>query len=231
MYAPLALKIVYSQCAFSMSDSLFVRAPVLQITANPPMTTETSRKSKSKSHAGAIAGGAIGGIAALLGIGAIALVAGRRQSRSRRRQSVGSAFEREVTTPEWPMTVTPFNPTLIAVPALETDPQANSHRRWTEGIEPEGAPLVHTSPSSDSPVSWPYVVPFPVGLSCKELARLRNGSLRSQFGDSLPIAATELVSLEAQRLQSEVESLRREMQQLRAERPEAPPSYRDDGGA
>ena len=212
-----------------MTDSLFLRAPVLQIAANP-VTTGISSKSKSKSHAGAIAGGTIGGIAALLGIGAIALVANRR--RSRRRQSVGSAFEREIITSEWPMSGTPFNQAFIGVPMLDSGAQTDLQQRRTEPVEPEGAPLVHSSPSSDSPVLSPYVVPFPVGLSSKELARLRNGSLRSQSGDPWPVASTtELVSSEAQRLQSEVESLRREMQQLRAERPEAPPSYHEDGGA
>jgi len=81
-------------------------------------------------------------------------------------------------------------------------------------------------------------LPLPVGLSGKELARLRNESSHSQLTDALSsglllTATTELgaatSSSEARRLQSEVESLRREMQQLRAERFEAPPGYEDEG--
>jgi hypothetical protein len=195
--------------------------------------------SKSKSQAGAIAGGVIGG-AALLAIGAIALVALRRRRRSRRRKSIGSAFERDVIdVPDFPMTLTPFNATLTGTTELETGSQANSQERWTEPVEPETVPLVHSSTPSDSPVPSSRVVPLPVGLSSKELARLRVDSSFTQSTDALssgpPLTATTELgvttpSSDARRLQSEVESLRREMQQLRAERFEAPPVYHEDGG-
>jgi len=235
MYAPLALKFVYSKRPFSMSDLVFLRAPVLQITANP-VTTGTSSKSQSKSHTGAIAGGAIGGVVALLAIGAITLVA--RGRRSRRRKSIGSSFERDVIEPDLPMTMTPFNPTLTGAAELETGSQTKWQQRWT-GPEPEIVPLAHASTPSDSPVPSPLVVPIPVGLSSKELALLREDSSRSQSTDAFlsglsSTATTErgvaTSSTEARRLQSEVESLRREMQELRAERFEAPPGY-EDGGA
>ena len=112
--------------------------------------------------------------------------------------------------PDESMTVTPFNPTLLHA-TTPSDPLAPSSR----GASP---PL-----------------PPPVGLSSKELARLRQVSSQPQSTDALPSgslpATTErgvaTSSSEARRLQSEVESLRREMQQLRAERSEAPPGYED----
>ncbi|KAH8997909.1 hypothetical protein EDB92DRAFT_1792338 [Lactarius akahatsu] len=217
MYAPLALK-----------------APVLQITANP-VTTGTSPKSKS--HTGAIAGGAIGGVVALLAIGAAVLV-GRR--RSRRPKSIGSSFETDVVRPDLPMIVTPFDPTLVGATEPETGSSTNWQQRSTEPVEPEIVPLAHAPNPSDSPVPSPRVVPVPAGLSSKELARLRRDISHAQPADTLPSgpslpAITEQAvassSSEARRLQSEVEALRREMQQLRVdtvERFEAPPGY--DGG-
>jgi hypothetical protein len=216
-----------------MSDLLPLRAPVLQITVNP-MTTGTSSKSQSKSHAGVIAGGTIGGVAAFLAIGAIALVVRRRRKRSCQRQSIGSSFETVVTAPNWPMAVTPFDQTRFGVVSLETGSQRISQQHWAEPVRPESNPLVQALPSN-SPVSSPRVVSFPVGLSSKELARLRAENSRSQSNgpwSSGPTfaATTELSgatsSLEAQRLRSEVEYLRN---QLLVERPEAPPVYEDRG--
>ncbi|KAH9021525.1 hypothetical protein EDB85DRAFT_416268 [Lactarius pseudohatsudake] len=219
MYAPLALKV-----------------PVLQIAADP-VTTGTSPKSKSKSHTGAIAGGAIGGVVALLAIGAAVLV-GRR--RSRRPKSIGSSFETDVVRPDLPMIVTPFNPTLVGATEPETGSPTNWQQRSTEPVELEVVPLAHAPNPSDSPVPSPRVVSVPAGLSSKELARLRRDNSHAQPPDPLPSgpsspAITEQAvassSSEARRLQSEVEALRREMQQLRVdtvERFEAPPGY--DGG-
>ena len=236
MYAPLALKFVYSKRAFSMSDSLFSRAPTHQINAFP-LTTGALSKSKS-SHIGAIAGGAVGGVAALLALGAIALVARGRRRRSRRRKSIGSMFERDVIDPDLPMTVTPFNPTFTGVAELETGHQMSRQERWTES-GPESASLVHPSTPSDSPLPSSRVVPLPLGLHSKELAQLRADNSHSQSTDALSSGtllspATERSAdtsySETRRLQSEVEYLRLEMQQIRAERFEAPPVY-EDGGA
>ena len=92
----------------------------------------------------------------------------------------------------------------------------------------------------------PAVVPAPVGLSSKELAQLRtdalvrsqnnlasSGSSSSQPNPALPVTtirrtATAVTSSNTRQLQSEVEDLRREMQLLRAERFEAPPSYAEE---
>ncbi len=66
-----------------------LRVPAVQITAN---LTSTAGNSKSKSHASAIAGGVVGGIAALLASGAISLVVLRRWRQSHTSASVGSSL-------------------------------------------------------------------------------------------------------------------------------------------
>ncbi|KAH8978969.1 hypothetical protein EDB86DRAFT_3108313 [Lactarius hatsudake] len=218
MYAPLALKVL----------------PV-QITADP-VTTVSGTSPKSKSHTGPIAGGAVGGVAALLAIGVVAFVARRRRRRSRRRKSIGSLFESDFMEPDLPMTLTPFNPTHTGVAELGTGSQTNWQR---QPMEPEIVPLVHAPTPSDSPMPSPRMVPVPVGLSSKELARLREDNSRSQSTDALtpgPSSAAIIEQgiatspLEARRLQSEVEALRREMQQLRVERFEVPPGYASEDG-
>ena len=158
----------------------------------------TGASSKSHLHAGAIAGGTIG-VAASLAIGAALLA----RNRSRRRKP-------SFVKPDSSMTVTPFNLTLL-----------------------------HASTPSDSPAPSSRVasppLPPPVGLSSKELARLRQDGSRPQSTDALPSGplpsnterGVATSSSEALRLQSEVESLGREMQQLRAERFEAPLGYED----
>ncbi|KAN0141387.1 DUF1793 domain containing protein [Lactarius tabidus] len=182
----------------AMYAPLALKVPVRQITANPVTTGASSNSNSprnSQSHASAIAGGAIGA-AVLLAIGA-ALLARRR---SRRRKLMESSLVKS----DLPTTVTPFNPTLL-----------------------------HASTPSDSPVSSSRVAPPPVGLSSKELARLRQDSSRPQSTDASPPgplsttaeSGVATTSSEARRLQTEVESLRREMQQLRVERFEAPPGY------
>ena len=113
---------------------------------------------------------------------------------------------------------------------LEASSHTNLQQPWAEPVEPETTPLVHAfTPDSSS-----RVVPLPANLSSKELARLREDNSRSQSTSSGPLTATtelpvDASSSEARRLQSEVESLRREMQELRAERFEAPPLYHEDG--
>ena len=87
------------------------------------------------------------------------------------------------------------------------------------------------------------MVSIPVGLSGKELAQLRTNASRSETTDRRPsdyssppttdgdalggVAAENAPSPDARRLWSEVDLLRHEVQQLRAERsePEAPPTY------
>ncbi|KAH9064487.1 hypothetical protein EDB87DRAFT_1680356 [Lactarius vividus] len=224
MYAPLALTV-----------------PVLQITANPVTTGTSSQPQsqshwKSKSHTGAITGGAIGGVMASLAIGAITLVWRRRR---RRFKSIRAWLKGDVIEPDLPMMATPFDPTLAGAAELESSFQTSWQQRWVGPVEPEIVPLVH---ASDSPMSSPPVTPIPAGLSSKELARLRRDISRSRSADALPSAPSlpaitgqgvATSSSEARRLQSEVEALRREMQQFRVDtvgRFEAPPGYEDGNG-
>ena len=121
----------------------------------------------------------------------------------------------------------------------------------TDGPEGEMVALHHLSQTPTPPIAHARarsVAPTPAVLSSKEMARLRaealsRGSLRlSHNGSSPTVSQSESTSsqantvtgpgeanagLDTRRLHSEVESLRREMERLRAEGVviEAPPSY------
>ncbi|KAH9171796.1 hypothetical protein EDB89DRAFT_2096462 [Lactarius sanguifluus] len=213
MYAPLALT-----------------APVVQITING---TVSSSSSTSTSHTGAIAGGVAGGVVALiLVVGAIAFVRRRRRQDNFRGSLVSdTAMEAGLQTK-----VTPFAPTLAGVALLEAGSQSGTA---IDGLTSSSEPLLPLSHS---------VTPVPVGMSSKELARLRSMAIRSQpthtwsspsgsqpSNPPTTISTAERSSTatpppETRRLQTEMESLRREVQELRAERFEAPPSYGAGGG-
>ncbi|KAI9430131.1 hypothetical protein H4582DRAFT_2104007 [Lactarius indigo] len=202
VYAPLALK-----------------APVLQITAN--LTTTTGTVTSSKSHSGAIAGGVTGGLAVLLAIGTIAFVKRRQRKRSHRTTSVAVA----------PYTDSSTESALAEAVPLDVGPQTD----WQQQ-------LAHRPFFPEySPYPAPPVVSIPVGLSGKELAQLRSNASRSQSTDRRPsdlsltattdggvpggLPAEATSPSEARRLRSEVDLLRHEVLQLRAERSEAPPTY------
>jgi hypothetical protein len=197
-----------------------------------------------KRHSGAIAGAAVAGVAAvLIVIGVAAFV--RRQRRLRRRKSVASAFSGAFLESDPASNVTPFD----AIPLGSTYQESGS---WSERQEllpgppeaeiPPDSYNLANAPSSVFPRPRP-VDPVPAGLSDKELARLRaeaqwththsESSLNGPQPRSSPAIANQprgaTSGLDARRLESEVESLRREMQELRAERLEAPPSYTDGG--
>ncbi|KAI9440205.1 hypothetical protein BJY52DRAFT_524154 [Lactarius psammicola] len=211
----------------AMYAPLAVKAPVVQIPNNLITTTGTP----SKSHPGAVVGGVIGGVAVLFAIGAIALVEWRRPKQSHRRASVRSLLRQSHRRTS--VTVTPYSPTeseLTEAVPLEAGPQTDWQQRLAHRpFFPE-----------DSPPST-RVVSIPVGLSSKELAQLRSNGLRSPSTDGRPsgpslagtidrgalgsAAAEATSSFEAQRLRSEVDFLMHEIQQLRAERSDAPPTY------
>ncbi|KAH9072398.1 hypothetical protein EDB83DRAFT_2261387 [Lactarius deliciosus] len=141
----------------AMYAPLALKVPV-KLAANSTIVTP------SKSHTTMIRGVLIG-VAALLVIVAIALVVWRRRRQSHRRTSVvPSSFE--VMSQGTQATVTPFNPTgstLTEVAALDAGPQRGSQR------------FAHRPSSSEGPlVPLRRVVTAPVGLSSKELARLRS---------------------------------------------------------
>ncbi|KAH9005341.1 hypothetical protein EDB86DRAFT_1754345 [Lactarius hatsudake] len=240
MYAPLALKFVCSkQVIFEAPTYFSLRVPV-KLTANPT-TTATS----SKSHTNVVSWrtGVLGGIAALLVVLVIALVVWRRRRQRRRRTSVGPSSLGEVVSQDTQFTVTPFNPigsTPTEVASLDAGPQTDLQQQLTH----------RPSPLEDSPLPLRGVVSIPVGLSSKELARLRSlaNRSRSQPIDGRPsnppltatadrgavegAAAAATPSSEAQILRSEVNVLRQEVmheimeiQQLHSEISEPPPSY------
>ncbi|KAH9001001.1 hypothetical protein EDB92DRAFT_1824145 [Lactarius akahatsu] len=216
MYAPLALE-----------------APVVLITPNP-----TAIVTSSVPHTGlsVVTKGVIGGVAALLAIGAIALVVWRRRRRGYRRTSVEPSFLSEVVSE---VTVTPFDPTRpitteVALPLA--GPQTDSQQL-----------LLHRPLSPDgSPLPLRRAVPIPVGLSDKELARLRslaNGphsqptegqpsnpllTVTTDRGELGGVTGAATSPSEAQRLRFENNFLRHEIEQLRVERSESPPSYASD---
>ncbi|KAI9448902.1 hypothetical protein BJY52DRAFT_1309780 [Lactarius psammicola] len=218
MYAPLALKV-----------------PV-KLTANPT-TTGTSSKLQTNLAARGTIRGVLGGVAALLVILVITLVVWRRRRRSHRCTSVGPSSLEEITSQGTQVMVTPFNPTgstITEVAPLDAGPQTDSQKRF-----------FHLSSSSeDLPLPLGRVASVPVGLSSKELARLRSMTIgsRSQPMDGLPsnpslTATTDRVALggaaaaatssssEARMLRSEVNVLRHEIHRLQEEIFESPPSY------
>ncbi|KAH9077872.1 hypothetical protein EDB83DRAFT_1527164 [Lactarius deliciosus] len=239
MYAPLALTSVHSKRLFIRClTHYFLRAPVVQITVN---TTTTTTTPKATSHTGAIAGGIAGGVVILiLVVGTIVFVR-RRRGQYDFRKSTGTSFSGAAMEAGSQMAVTPFSPTLGAATAsLEAGYQSGSTSFTSEPPPP---------PPPPPPPQRAALAPVPVGLTDKELARLRSAAIRSpptshartSSSGSQPTVtypstigtgegSTSIPTPETRRLQSEVESLRREMQELRAERFEAPPSYGTGGG-
>jgi hypothetical protein len=223
---------------FRGSDLLFLRAPV-RLEVNSSQTVTPQAGIPPKSHTSAVTKGAIGGVAggvaALLAVGTIALVAWHRRKQSHGRTSVGSSFLRESTNQGTHATVTPFNPTMST--PIEAAP-------FVAGTQMDFPQRLSSRPFStgDPPLPLRRMVSVPTGLSGKELARLRSNRLRSQAMDgraSDPLltvtigrdalggaVASPTSSSEFRRPRSENNFSRQEMheiQQLLAERPESPP--------
>ncbi|KAF8497609.1 hypothetical protein F5888DRAFT_1906874 [Russula emetica] len=219
---------------------LVLKASVLPINANG--TTGKPRLLR-KRNIGAIVGGIIGGVSAIFAVIGVVIFVQRRRRRVRPKSVLSSSDTWEAGLHA--IIVTPFDPNLNS-----------SEGTRDTGFLPEQQPLVDENPdtelvalhrpSSSPPDVLPLpqpVVPVPVGLSDQEIARLRAQTLgsqqfqaqtRSTSNVSQPeTAATESgeasSSYDNRRLHSEVEfeSLRREMERLRAEGlvNEAPPSY------
>jgi hypothetical protein len=116
----------------------------------------------------------------LLAFGTIALVVRHRRRQIHGHTDAGSSFLRESTNQGTHVTVTPFNPTMSHIPR---------QHRWQQGlrwISPNGCLSPPFSPG-DSPLSLRRMISVPVGLSGKELARLRSSRLRSQSMDGQAI--------------------------------------------
>lgn len=150
--------------------------------------------------------------------------------------------------------VTPFDPNSSEV-TQDSGIRAEQQPLVIGEPEAEMVALQRLSSSPASPLAIlplsPPVAPIPVGLSAKELARLRTEALSfpqsphpgvststSNASQSLsspnvtPEPGEAISPYDTRRLHSEVESLRREMERLRAEGLviAAPPSYTEGDG-
>jgi len=224
-----------------MSHLVSFRAPVLSIKANG---VDRGRSGSSRASTGTILAAVTGVVAATL-IGLAVFVLVRRRRRREKHKSLGSF---DLTHGNSSEVITPFEPIPLA--------QAYSHDSSATWMEQQQL-LLHPSEAGIIPVPYDIssaptpvpprsnlqpVAPVTGGLSSKELAFLRAEGRNAQqtSPNSLsnrpqPASPSGIIfeqgratsTSEAWRLQSEVESLRREMQQLqvRTERFEAPPSY------
>ncbi|KAH9040318.1 hypothetical protein EDB83DRAFT_1652891 [Lactarius deliciosus] len=158
MYAPLALKVPVKLTAY-------------------PTTTGTSSQSHTSVVTRGTIRGVLSGVAAFLVIVAVALVVWHRRRQNHRRTFLVSSSVEEVMSQGTRVTITPFNlpgSTLTEVAPPDTGPQTDLPEQ-----------LVHRSSSlEDSPPLLRTVVSVPVGLSSKELARLRSLANESR---SLPV--------------------------------------------
>jgi hypothetical protein len=192
-------------------------------------------KPHKKSNTPVIVAAVIGSAAAIFAvIGIAAFVQRRRRRRWNRPRSILSTSSDSLDDGTGTRAiVTPFNP-------------SPSEATQDSGIWAEQQPLVSENAgaemvalhglSSTPPISLPRsrpVAPNPAGVSSKEIARLRAEALSSQASHnrstsnvSQSASSGAASSYDPQRLHSEVESLRREMERLRTEVVvEAPPSY------
>lgn len=193
------------------------------------MTTKTKTSSDTKSDTPAIAGGVAGGVVAMLAAIGIVVFVRRRGRRDR-------SFLSDPIEDGSPVIMTPFR----LIPADATL-DSSTRTEWLPSSQP--------------------VETIPNGLSAKEIARLRaqthdfqpshnpstnestsnvaqsmsspnvvNQSMSSPNVVNEPSGATS--SYDPQRLQSEMESLRREMDELRTAgmATGAPPSYTEGDG-
>ena len=250
VFAPLALQFV--QCepfiCFSFLIRIPRRIPAQLINPNEPLPSHKKR------NIAAIAGGVIGGAVAIFALIGTSLFAQRRWGRKRARpRSILSFSTDSIETDPHVIVTDPnsYSSEEIAQGSRNSTLAEQRPLMATEGPEGELVVLRRLSQSATPPTVHARtrsVAPVPAGLSRKEMARLRaealaSGSPRQPHNGSSPnvshsesrsspengvTESGEVTSpLEAQRLQSEVESLRWEMERLRAEGliTDAPPSY------
>ena len=188
----------------------------------------------TRNKVGEIVGGIIGSFAAIFAvIGIVTFVQRQRRWKSKWNRP-RSIFSTDSIQAGPGMIVTPFDP------------------NYPEGITTEQHPFITEEPSAET-VALRHLfssppAPFIAGLSDKELARLRAEALTSQPDNpqnstpnvsqstSYPTAVAQTgggaLPSDTRRLYSEVESLRQEMERLRAEGlvVAAPPSYTEGNG-
>ena len=247
VFAPLALKFVLNGPSFFFIPDYDLphSVPVQTIDVNWTSTaTATNLPSESPPKKNANTGAIAGGIAAVVAIFAAIGIAtfGRRRWGWRRHGSRPKSVLFTDSADEGPQIImSPFYPDSF-------DANRDS------GISAEQQPLVVGDPEADMVTphrlsfSPPAVLPrqvapaVPAGLSDKELARLRAEGLSSPQAYNFRVSALRMPqptsppndvtepggsSFDTRRLHTEFESLRREVEQLRAEGlvVAAPPSY------
>jgi len=179
-------------------------------------------------------------------IGIVTLIQ-RRRKRRRSRPSPILSSSNDSWDAGLQMIVTPFNPDSLE-PTQGSGILVEQQPLVSGNTEAEMVTPHHLSSSSPNrlPLSRPGT-PVLVGLSDKEIARLRAENLRSQqshnhstsnetrarFSPSIVTESGGATSpYDTQRLHSDVQSLRREIERLRAEGliTSAPPSYTEGHG-
>ena len=211
MFAPLALKCVFSLSLFPWLIGFLCRIPV-QINTT---STTPGKASPLWPHAASVAKPVAGAVTALLLVtGILAFILWRR-----RRSNIGEspATSSAASLPVRGIELTPFTPRHLN----ETHGNAEPWMEWQE------------------PLSGPRSPSFvPVGLTSKELARIRaetavtlpdSDESRSQ-PLSLPVVASGLAATSSPIIraeESQLDRLWREIHQFTTERlrSEAPPSY------
>ena len=227
------------------------------VTVSSPNAENGTLASTSNSHVSAIVGGTIGGVVGLFAIGFLAFLWRRQglNSADPSGSSTNRRLEDTVTpfNPMGSMLTTGTTPSVDGISQMTEQQQPlmsgtySSHGAGRAGAVP--GPPSSAPPLRVMPLLMPVTIP--TGLSDKELAQMRSATsqpssatppMLSPQSDTSPntstpgrantntdrSSTTTRSRVEDQRpWQSEVDSLRREMEQLRAERFDAgaPPSY------
>jgi len=236
---------------------LALKAPVLEISANGTTVKSSSRTSQR----GAVVGAVFGGVVALLAVVGVVAFTWRRRRRNMRQYGepplMGEAGSQVGLAPQTMSRHPQSSPLEVVVTASHIQESSGSSVRSPERSSSpsfSSAPIglsdkelarlraetlrpqhIHTEGESSAPI----------GLSDKELARLRAETLRSQHThteegldesqpesvavpDVIPERRPTIPPPETPGLRSIVQTLQIEVQRLREERFDAPPSYADD---